>query len=288
MKPGVCRSASSASMRRDAQQIAEATTDEAGWRIGAAQLASAGGDGDLFGHASRRGAGHGARWSPTPRARRARARNPTRQKRSAPRRWTRAGNSMENRPRASLVATTAPSARSRCTVATTGAPSGSSTWPLTRRGAGSCNRIVAAISNTYIRGSPQTRSNVVALRYPDPVRARRSDSRRTQPRANADAVAAGRALRPHGKTHKSPKIARQQIAAGAVGVCCAKLGEAEVFAAAGIADIRLPYPVHPSNAARVVGAPRQGHDLDHRRPSAHRARVVGGDDARLHARCPCS
>lgn len=66
------------------------------------------------------------------------------------------------------------------------------------------------------------------------------------------ALVGGRALRPHGKTHKSPKIARQQIAAGAVGVCCAKLGEAEVFAAAGVTDIRLPYPVHPSNAARVV------------------------------------
>jgi D-serine deaminase-like pyridoxal phosphate-dependent protein len=70
--------------------------------------------------------------------------------------------------------------------------------------------------------------------------------------ARMQTLAAGRALRPHGKTHKSPKIARQQIAAGAVGVCCAKLGEAEVFAAAGITDIRLPYPVHPSNAARVA------------------------------------
>lgn len=43
-----------------------------------------------------------------------------------------------------------------------------------------------------------------------------------------------------------------QIAAGAVGICCAKLGEAEVFAEAGIADIRLPYPINPINADRVV------------------------------------
>jgi D-serine deaminase-like pyridoxal phosphate-dependent protein len=63
----------------------------------------------------------------------------------------------------------------------------------------------------------------------------------------------GKRLRPHCKTHKSPLIARQQLRAGAIGVCCAKLGEAEVFAAAGIDDIRLPYPVHPSNAARVLG-----------------------------------
>jgi D-serine deaminase-like pyridoxal phosphate-dependent protein len=61
-----------------------------------------------------------------------------------------------------------------------------------------------------------------------------------------------RSLRPHAKTHKSPRVARQQIVAGAVGICCAKLGEAEVFAAAGVPDIRVPYPVHPSNAARVA------------------------------------
>ena len=59
-------------------------------------------------------------------------------------------------------------------------------------------------------------------------------------------------LRPHAKTHKSPEIARMQIARGAVGVCCAKLGEAEVFAESGIADIRLPYPINPVNADRVV------------------------------------
>lgn len=59
-------------------------------------------------------------------------------------------------------------------------------------------------------------------------------------------------LRPHSKTHKSPVIARMQIEAGAVGICCAKLGEAEVFADAGIDDIRLPYPINPVNADRVL------------------------------------
>lgn len=59
-------------------------------------------------------------------------------------------------------------------------------------------------------------------------------------------------LRPHAKTHKSIALARQQIAGGAVGICCAKLGEAEVFAAAGIDDIRLPYPLNPVNADRVI------------------------------------
>jgi D-serine deaminase-like pyridoxal phosphate-dependent protein len=71
-------------------------------------------------------------------------------------------------------------------------------------------------------------------------------------RAQALASAAGLRLRPHAKTHKSPTIARWQIERGAIGVCCAKIGEAEVFADAGFDDIRLPYPVNPSNAPRLM------------------------------------
>jgi D-serine deaminase-like pyridoxal phosphate-dependent protein len=59
-------------------------------------------------------------------------------------------------------------------------------------------------------------------------------------------------MRPHAKTHKSPTIAGWQIERGAIGICCAKLGEAEVFADAGVTDIRLPYPLNPANASRVV------------------------------------
>jgi D-serine deaminase-like pyridoxal phosphate-dependent protein len=59
-------------------------------------------------------------------------------------------------------------------------------------------------------------------------------------------------MRPHAKTHKSPIVARWQIDRGAIGICCAKLGEAEVFAAAGFTDIRLPYPLNPVNAPRVL------------------------------------
>lgn len=46
-------------------------------------------------------------------------------------------------------------------------------------------------------------------------------------------------LRPHSKTHKCPEIARRQIQAGAIGITCAKLGEAEVMADAGIEDILI-------------------------------------------------
>ena len=44
----------------------------------------------------------------------------------------------------------------------------------------------------------------------------------------------GKALRPHAKTHRCPEIAHRQVAAGALGVACAKLGEAEVMARAGV------------------------------------------------------
>ena len=44
----------------------------------------------------------------------------------------------------------------------------------------------------------------------------------------------GIATRPHAKTHKSADIARMQLAAGAIGICTAKLGEAETLMAQGI------------------------------------------------------
>jgi D-serine deaminase-like pyridoxal phosphate-dependent protein len=57
------------------------------------------------------------------------------------------------------------------------------------------------------------------------------------------ARAAGVALRPHAKSHKTSALAQRQIAAGAVGVCCAKLGEAEALAARGIGSILVTSPI---------------------------------------------
>ena len=73
-------------------------------------------------------------------------------------------------------------------------------------------------------------------------------------RAQQLATSAGVALRPHAKTHKSPVVAKWQIEKGAVGICCAKLGEVEAFVDAGMesVNIRLPYPVNPFNAARLI------------------------------------
>ncbi|HEY2709772.1 MAG TPA: DSD1 family PLP-dependent enzyme [Caulobacteraceae bacterium] len=59
----------------------------------------------------------------------------------------------------------------------------------------------------------------------------------------AFAAAHGLKLRPHAKTHKSVDIARRQIAAGALGVCCAKLGEAEALAEDGIEGILITSPI---------------------------------------------
>lgn len=57
------------------------------------------------------------------------------------------------------------------------------------------------------------------------------------------AASAGLALRPHVKSHKCATLAHRQIAAGAVGICCAKLAEAEAMAAAGVGAILVTSPI---------------------------------------------
>ncbi|MEC7837144.1 MAG: DSD1 family PLP-dependent enzyme [Chloroflexota bacterium] len=47
-------------------------------------------------------------------------------------------------------------------------------------------------------------------------------------------------MRPHSKTNKSPYWAKKQVEAGAIGICCAKLGEAEMMAEGGIKEILIP------------------------------------------------
>ena len=67
------------------------------------------------------------------------------------------------------------------------------------------------------------------------------------------AATRGLALRPHAKTHKSDEIARRQVAAGAAGICCATLGEAEIMVAAGIPGVLITSPlVTESKIARVI------------------------------------
>jgi D-serine deaminase-like pyridoxal phosphate-dependent protein len=64
---------------------------------------------------------------------------------------------------------------------------------------------------------------------------------------------AGVRLRPHTKTHKIPEITAMQLAAGAAGITCAKLGEAEVMVAAGATDVLVAYPLYgPAKLARLA------------------------------------
>ena len=76
-------------------------------------------------------------------------------------------------------------------------------------------------------------------------------------------------LRPHAKTHKCPIIAHTHLAAGAIGVTCAKLGEAEVMLAGGIRDILI--------ANQVVGVRKVARLVSLAR---HADLIIAVDDAR--------
>src|SRR2546423_6658808 len=73
-------------------------------------------------------------------------------------------------------------------------------------------------------------------------------------RIQAACDAAGLANRPHIKTHKSPMLAKLQIVAGARGITCQKLGEAEVMAEAGIDDILISYNLIGEEKMARLGA----------------------------------
>lgn len=68
------------------------------------------------------------------------------------------------------------------------------------------------------------------------------------------AHAAGLAFRPHFKSHKTAALVRRQLDAGAVGVCCAKLAEAEALAAEGVGQILVTSPIAGQAAAARAGA----------------------------------
>lgn len=69
-------------------------------------------------------------------------------------------------------------------------------------------------------------------------------------------------LRPHCKGHKSISIAKLQMAAGAVGISCATLGEAEVMASANISGILITSPIVPfSKIERLIALNKKTEDL---------------------------
>ncbi|HKQ13408.1 MAG TPA: alanine racemase, partial [Steroidobacteraceae bacterium] len=93
--------------------------------------------------------------------------------------------------------------------------------------------------HAHLIGKPESRR---ALNTPVLVLDRDALGRNVQKMA-AFAKRSGVALRPHAKSHKSLTIARMQLDAGAVGLCCAKLGEAEVMQSGGIGSILITSPV---------------------------------------------
>jgi D-serine deaminase-like pyridoxal phosphate-dependent protein len=76
---------------------------------------------------------------------------------------------------------------------------------------------------------------------------------------NLDRMAAycrehGIGLRPHTKTHKAPEVGRMQMEHGAVGLTVAKVGEADVMAAAGLDDIMIAFPIWGEDKLRRIAA----------------------------------
>jgi D-serine deaminase-like pyridoxal phosphate-dependent protein len=70
----------------------------------------------------------------------------------------------------------------------------------------------------------------------------------------------GVAWRPHSKAVKTPEIVRQELAAGAIGATCAKLGEAEVMAAGGIRDLLVANEIAGSSKIRRLLELRRSAD----------------------------
>jgi len=69
-------------------------------------------------------------------------------------------------------------------------------------------------------------------------------------------------LRPHGKTHKCPILAKKQLDRGAIGICAAKVSEAEVMVDAGIASVLITSPVvTPEKIERVVALAKKSDEV---------------------------
>jgi len=104
---------------------------------------------------------------------------------------------------------------------------------------------------------------------------------------NLDRMAAftartGKRVRPHAKTHKSPLIARMQLDRGAIGLCCAKLGEAEVMADAGIGPLLITTEIAGEpKVARLIALRKRAEimaaidDMDVARALADAMRAAG-------------
>lgn len=95
-------------------------------------------------------------------------------------------------------------------------------------------------------------------------------------------------VRPHAKSHKCAEIARRQVAAGAVGICCQKVGEAEVFLSRGIGDVLISNEVvgerklhRLAGLARAHRGARLGVCVDDAGVAERLGALCAAEDARL-------
>lgn len=92
-------------------------------------------------------------------------------------------------------------------------------------------------------------------------------------------------LRAHAKSHKTPEVARRQIASGAVGICCQKVSEASIFVEAGIQDVLVSNEiVGAAKAARLADLARRariGVLADHPEPVATLAAAAAAAGASI-------
>jgi len=92
-------------------------------------------------------------------------------------------------------------------------------------------------------------------------------------------------LRPHTKTHKTVEVSRMQMERGAVGLTVAKVGEAEVMAAAGLDEILVAFPIMGEEKlrrlARLARSQRMLLSLDSEAAAQELSRAVAAEDASI-------
>ena len=115
----------------------------------------------------------------------------------------------------------------------------------------------------------------MGARYAGAVRRSRQDGE--ERRDDAGRVEYGLPSRPHAKTHKCAAIAKYQLATGSIGICCAKLSEAEAMVANGVDKILMTTSNPSKNKIKRAMALKGASELHSgRRRGAERARSVGG------------
>ena len=116
--------------------------------------------------------------------------------------------------------------------------------------------------------------------------------RRNIARAAEFAQAGGVTLRPHVKTHKSVEIARLQLAAGAVGISVATIGEAETFVRNGVGDVFVAYPLWLDDAAAgrlsdLTGDAAVAIGVDSVEGAANAGRLLGASTVEVLVEIDC-